>query len=103
MAVPRFDSTPEMPALPRMEVRLANTADPRAYQNQPMPLPARGGAASFFSIIRKVPAPISTTPRPFAMLTPSPRMMKAKRMVSTTLDLSMGTTLLMSPSCRALK
>ena len=32
MAEPRFDSTPEMPTLPRMEVRLANTAEPAAYK-----------------------------------------------------------------------
>ena len=37
MAVPRFDSTPEMPILPRMDVRLANTAEPAAYSSQPAP------------------------------------------------------------------
>ena len=30
IAVPRLDSTPEMPIFPRMEVRLANTAEPMA-------------------------------------------------------------------------
>ena len=30
IAVPRLDSTPLMPTLPRMEVRLANTAEPTA-------------------------------------------------------------------------
>lgn len=30
MAVPRLDSTPVMPIFPRMDVRLANTAEPHA-------------------------------------------------------------------------
>ena len=30
MAVPRLDSTPEIPIFPRMEVRLAKNAEPQA-------------------------------------------------------------------------
>ncbi len=38
IAVPKLDSTPEIPIFPRMEVKLANTADPIAYSNQRFPL-----------------------------------------------------------------
>ena len=51
IAVPRFDSTPEMPILPRMEVRLANTAEPAAYRSQLLPAFA-APSDCFFSIIR---------------------------------------------------
>ena len=101
MAVPRLDSTPEMPTLPRMAVRLAKIAEPRAYQSQAALLVSP--LLSFFSIMRKVPAAISTMPIPLGRLTPSCRKMAASRIVSTVLDLSMGTTLLTSPSWSARK
>lgn len=34
MAVPKLDSTPSIPILPKIEVKLANTADKTAYMNQ---------------------------------------------------------------------
>ena len=102
MAVPRLDSTPEMPSFPKMEVRLANTAEPKAYSSQAPPWEA-GAAASCFSIIRKVPAAMPAMPPAPHREIPSPSSTNASTMVSTTLDLSMGTTLLMSPSWSALK
>ena len=101
MAVPRFDSTPEMPTLPRMAVRLANTAEPSAYHSHAALFVSP--VLSFFSIIRNVPAAMSTTPIPFVRLTPSRRKIAASRIVSTVLDLSIGTTLFTSPSWSALK
>ena len=46
---------------------------------------------------------MSTTPIPFVRLTPSRRKIAASRIVSTVLDLSIGTTLFTSPSWSALK
>ena len=34
MAVPKLDSTPSIPILPKIEVKLANAADKTAYMNQ---------------------------------------------------------------------
>ena len=102
IAVPKLDSTPEMPILPRMAVRLAKTAEPRAYHSQRESF-AAAPLLSFFSIIRKVPTAISTTPTPFVHVMPSCRRMAASKMVSTVLDLSTGTTLFTSPSCNARK
>ena len=96
MAVPRLDSIPEMPIFPRMAVRLANTAEPSAYHSHAALLVSP--LLCFFSIIRKVPTAISTTPMPLGRLTPSCKKMAARMMVSTVLDLSMGTTLFTSPS-----
>ena len=97
MAVPRLDSTPWIPTFPRMAVRLANIAEPKAQSIQPFPETPREPSCCFFSIIRKVPAPISTTPIPWNRPMGSPSRRNAIRMVSTVLDLSMGTTLLISP------
>ena len=84
-----------------MAVRLANTAEPRANQSHAAlfvsPL------LCFFSIIKNVPTAMSTTPMPLGRLTPSCRKMAANRIVSTVLDLSMGTTLFTSPNCSVLK
>ena len=102
MAVPMFDSTPEMPILPRMEVKLAKTAEPAAYKSQLTPSFA-APVDCFFSIMRYVPTAMSTMPMPFRRLRLSWRKMTASRMVSTVLDLSTGTTLLMSPICSAWK
>ena len=96
-AVPRLDSTLVMPTLPRMAVRLANRADPRAYQSQRLSL-AVTFWVSFFSSMRKVPAAMRRMPTPLVHVRDSPSSSTASRMVSTVLDLSMGTTLLMFPS-----
>ena len=101
MAVPRLDSTPLMPTLPRMAVRLANTAEPRANHSHAALFASP--VLCFFSIIKNVPAAMSTTPMPLGRLTPSRKKIAARMMVSTVLDLSMGTTLFTSPSCSALK
>ena len=90
-----------MPTLPRMAVRLANTAEPSAYHSHAALFVSP--VLSFFSIIRNVPAAMSTTPIPFVRLTPSRRKIAASRIVSTVLDLSIGTTLFTSPSWSALK
>ena len=97
MAVPRFDSTPSIPILPRMDVRLANTAESTAYMSQ-LFFSFFSPSAAFFSIIRNVPAPISTIAAPFSHVIFSPRNMSASSMVRIVDDLSMGTTLLTSPS-----
>ena len=102
MAVPRLDSTPSMPILPKIAVKLANTAEPSAKSSQRLPGPFCA-VPGFFSIIRIVPAPISTVPAPFASDMPSPNSTAASKIVSTVLDLSTGTTLFTSPSCSALK
>ena len=39
MAVPRLDSTPSMPILPKIAVKLANTAEPSAKSSQRPPGP----------------------------------------------------------------
>ena len=91
-----------MPTLPRMEVRLANTAEPAAYKSQLAPVFAAPDDC-FFSIIRYVPAAMHTMPAPLARLRLSCRKTTASRIVSTVLDLSTGTTLLISPICSARK
>ena len=85
-----------------MEVRLANTAERKAYTSQAL-LWGLPSSTSFLVIISKVPTPMPTTPSAWGMDTGSPRKIKASRMVSTVLDLSMGATLFTSPSCKALK
>ena len=105
MAVPRLDSTPSMPTLPRMAVRLANTAESTANTSQEPPIdgaPAKG-ASGLRSIIISVPARISAMATTLTQLRGSPNSRKARSMVRTVLDLSMGTTLLTSPSWSALK
>ena len=97
MAVPRFDSTPLIPILPRMDVRLANTADPQAYQNQLLPFFSTSSPVSFFWIIRYIPAVITRMAAAFPGRSPSWKKISARIMVSTVLDLSTGTTLLTSP------
>ena len=103
IAVPRLDSTPEIPIFPRMEVRLAKKAEPTAKRSQlPLP-PSFRSDTSFFSIIRKIPAAITTTAAALSREIPSPKKISASRIVRTVLDLSMGTTLLISPICSARK
>ena len=102
MAVPRLDSTPVMPILPRIDVRLANTADPAAYKSQ-LPPALAAPVDCFFSIIRYVPAAMQTMPIPRVQLSVSCRNSTASKMVNTVLDLSTGTTLFTSPICKARK
>lgn len=78
------------------------TAEPSAYQSQRVP-PLSAAVLFFFSIIINVPTAMKTTPSAFAGVSGSRRKIKASKMVRTVLDLSMGTTLLISPSCKALK
>jgi len=103
IAVPKLDSTPEIPIFPRMEVKLANTADPIAYSNQRFPLTFCSSFMSFFSIIIKVPTVIKTIPIIPHKLIFSCKKMNANNIVRMMLDLSIGTTLLILPSCNALK
>ena len=102
MAVPRLDSTFSTPILPKMEVRLANTAERKAYTSH---APLRGAVPvpGFLAIINRVPAPMPKTPSTCGRDTGSPKNTKASKIVSTVLDLSMGATLFTSPSCSALK
>ena len=102
MAVPRFDSTPSMPILPRMEVSDANTADKTAYRSH-LFFSGFSPESAYFSIILNVPLPIRITAMPLNHETGSPRNTIASRMVRTVEDLSMGTTLLTLPNCKALK
>ena len=101
-AVPRFDSTPEMPILPSTDVSAANTAEPTAYISQ-----ARlfvSPLSVFFSTIRIAPIPSIAEPVSLtARLSVSLKMIIASRIDITVLDLSIGTTLLTSPSESALK
>ena len=102
MAVPRLDSTPEMPTFARIEVSAAKTAARMAYIIQDRPCAC--DVLFFFSTIRKIPSArmavaISLTTR----FDVSPKQMMARRTVSIVLDLSMGTTLLISPMESALK
>ena len=102
--VPRLDSTPEMPTLPRIEVSAANTADNTAYKSQSFPPPAPSSCGSpRFSIMRYVPtAIIGTAIAPRGEIG-SPSRRKARRIESTVEDLSIGTTLSTLPSCNARK
>ena len=102
IAVPRFDSTPSTPILPKIEVRLANSADRQAKSSH-LPSGFPSVSVSFREIISSVPIPIPSTPTICGAETGSPSRRKARRMVSTVLDLSMGATLLTSPSCSARK
>ena len=102
MAVPRLDSTPLMPILPRIDVRDAKTAESTAYMSQ-LFFSRFSPETDFFSIIKKVPAPIKRMAKPLSQETGSPRKISASRMVRIVLDLSMGTTLFTSPCCRARK
>ena len=68
MAVPRFDSTPEMPTLPRMEVRLANTAEPAAYKSQLAPVFCRAGRLLFPDHQIRARRTMHTMPAPLARL-----------------------------------
>lgn len=90
-----------MPILPKILVRLANKADRQAYINHCLLLELL--ELSFLSIINKVPSPIKIIDINFRRLIPSFKNIEARIIVKTILDLSIGTTLLMSPSCRALK
>ena len=108
-AVPRLDSTPSMPTLPRMAVRLANTAESTANTSQEPPAAgapvevASAAAVGLRSTIISVPARMSAMATTLAQLRGSPSSRKARSMVRTVLDLSMGTTLLTSPNWSALK
>ena len=97
-AVPRLDSTPVMPTLPRIEVSAAKMAEPNAANIQPF---SSFWTPPFFSIIRNVPAAISTTPMPLVKVTLSPSSRAASKIVMTVLLLSMGTTLSIGPRCKA--
>ena len=90
-----------MPIFARIDVRLANTADNTAYKNQLLLL--LFPVDSFFVIIRNVPAKMSTIARIIFLVSASCRMITARIIVSTVLDLSIGVTLFTSPSCSALK
>ena len=58
IAVPRFESIPSMPILPRMAVRLANTADKTAYTSHgPVPAAADFTTSPISSAAPFVPAP----------------------------------------------
>ena len=104
IAVPRFDSTPSMPTFPKIEVKAAKTAESRAYISEaPFFLSAEELSVFFFSIIRNVPVPIRIIPIILTTVSFSPRKIRASIIVSTVLDLSMGATLLTSPSWSALK
>ena len=70
MAVPRLDSTPVMPIFPRIAVRLANTAEPRAKNSQAFPWAIRVGA-SFFSSISTVPTAMRSVPTALGGVMPS--------------------------------
>ena len=61
------------------------------------------GASGLRSIIISVPARMSAMATTLAQLRGSPSSRKARSMVRTVLDLSMGTTLLTSPDWSALK
>ena len=123
IAVPRLEFTPSIPTFPNMEVRLANSAEPAAYRNQPCApfffteepvccvFPVLFCSCSFcccpaypfFCIISHVPAPMSTIHRIFSHVSFSSRNRNASSMVKIVLDLSTGVTLFTSPICNALK
>ena len=60
MAVPKLESIPEIPILPKIDVRLANTADKIAYINQLLS-EVLDSTSSFLFIINIVPKPIRHT------------------------------------------
>ena len=60
MAVPKLESIPEIPILPKIDVRLANTADKIAYINQLLS-EVLDSTSSFRAIINIVPTPIMHT------------------------------------------
>ena len=93
-----------MPTLPKMAVREAKRAERRAQKSQPFPSGlASAGPGALRSSIRRVPASIPTMPKTWAGPKGSPRKRKARAMVRTVLDLSMGTTWFTLPSWRARK
>ena len=102
IAVPRLDSTPEIPTLARTEVNAANTAERMAYIIHDLRSLFR--SACFFSTMRNMPtARIAVAISLTARLEVSPKQTIASNTVNMVLDLSMGTTLLMSPTESALK
>lgn len=105
MAVPKLDSTPTMPILASIAVRLANKADNRAYTSHVLLNEAVDCSRSTFFLytIKYVPKAMATIPMDLGKVTGSRRIMMASIMVSTVLNLSIGVTLLTSPSCKALK
>ena len=102
IAVPRFDSTPEIPTFARMEVSAAKIAESTAYIIQgPF---AECLSVFLFSTIKKIPAArIAVAMSLTARLLCSPKQIIASSTVKIVLDLSMGTTLLISPMESALK
>ena len=70
MAVPKFESIPEIPTLPKIDVRLANTADKIAYINQLLSEEIDSDS-SFRLIINVVPTPIMHTQTNLAKDNPS--------------------------------
>ena len=82
-----------IPAFARMLVSEAKSADPAAYASHRL-LSGLLLSSSFFSIIMKVPAAISTRPASPTEDSLSEKMMKDRMTVSIVLDLSTGTTLL---------
>ena len=90
-----------MPTLPRMEVRLAHTAESTAQGSPPQPEEAR--SRGFRWSIPRVPARISPIPNNVFQWAASPSNRMESSMVSTVLDLSTGATWLTSPSWSARK
>ena len=83
-----------------MEVAAAKTAEKTAQRRYPLPVAPEDALRSIMS---SVPTAMSTIPRMLLRYSVSPRTIHASSIVRMTLDLSIGTTLLMSPSCNALK
>jgi hypothetical protein len=82
-------------------VSAANTAEAAAYQ---IYLLSAAPADFFFSTIKRTPMPSSAVPISLTGRFPvSPKQRMASSTVSTVLDLSMGTTLFISPMDSALK
>ena len=103
MAVPRLDSTPEIPTFARMEVRDAKIADNTAYTIHRLSV-LLWKLVFFRSTIRKIPAARRAVLRSRShSLWVSEKQIMAMRTVRMVLDLSIGATLFTSPRDSARK
>lgn len=89
IAVPKFDSTPSTPILPKIEVRLANSAD-QAGKEQPSAVRLSPGVRLLPGDHQQRAGPDPQHAHDLRRGDGSPSRRKARRMVSTVLDLSMA-------------
>ena len=90
-----------MPTFPKMEVRLANTAESTAHISQEPPAGPLGAPGRY--AMTTAPTVTHTSPASFHSVTGSPKSKKASTTVRPVLHLSTGATRLTSPLASARK